>query len=174
MNQMMTKYLLMPQFVMLLPCPCSEQRADLESMKVLKLCLMGYRFLVCFTVQVSCSKFSYQSANQVHVCPFLHLEPHLTIRSYPSEVLFPFFAVMRKHFAGECQFSKYPVCPKCHKIYESCGSCVETIGTRKSSKYCDHIQFPELYCYNGIKSALQKLLMHPNFKLSAVEVKTCE
>ena len=47
----------------------------------------------------------------------------------------PSFHVMRKHFAGECLFSKYPVCPKCHKIYESCDSCVETIGTRKSSKY---------------------------------------
>ena len=84
--------------------------------------------------------------------------------------------------------------PKCHKVYESCDSCDETIGTRKSSKYCNHIQFPEhphqsrrteckalllksvqfrsgrkvlypfkLYCYNGIKSTLQKLLMRPNF-----------
>lgn len=123
-------------------------------------------------------------------CILSRISPFVCIlqKSFP-----PSFHVMRKSFAEECLFSKYPVCPKCHKIYESCDSCVEMIGTRKASKYCNHIQFPEhphqsrrteckalllksvqfrsgrkvlytfkFYCYNGIKSTLQKLLMCPN------------
>lgn len=102
--------------------------------------------------------------------------------------------VMRKRFAGDFLFSKYPVCPKCSKVYDSYESCIETIGTIKSSKCCNHIEFPKhphqsrrtackallmktvhcvsgrkllypfkIYCYSGITSTLQKLLLRPSF-----------
>ena len=102
--------------------------------------------------------------------------------------------VMRTHFASEITFSKYPVCPKCNKIYYTYESCIETVGDKKSSKRCNHIHFPnhpyqsmrsecnalllksvqfmsgrtilyplKLYCYSGIKVALQKLLARPSF-----------
>ena len=128
MNQMMTKYLLMPQFVLLLPCPYSKQRA--KSMKVLKLCCSFYSpssYHVPYSAINLLIKFMFAL-----FCILSRISPFVRIlqKSFP-----PSFHVMRKRLAGECLFSKYPVCPKCHKIYESSDSCVETIGTRKSSKY---------------------------------------
>ena len=183
--------------------PNREQRVS----KCSSFAEMGYRFLVHFTVQVSCSKFSYRPANQVYICLFLRLEPHLTICPYPTEVISSFFLhVMRKHFAGECLFSKYPVCPKCDKIYDSFDNCVEKIGTRKLSKYCNHIQFPK-YPHQSRRTECRALLLktvqfrsgwkvlypfnctvtmvlnqpcrnfwcvQTSFKLSAVEIKSCE
>ena len=101
---------------------------------------------------------------------------------------------LRSQFAGEIVFSKYPVCPKCNKIYDSYESCVVIIGGKRSSKCCNHVEFPnhpysamrsgckalllksvqftsgrkilypfKVYCYNGIKSTLQKLLTRPSF-----------
>ena len=38
--------------------------------------------------------------------------------------------VMRTHFANEITSFKYPVCPKCDKIYYTYESCIETVGDK--------------------------------------------
>ena len=50
--------------------------------------------------------------------------------------------VMRKTFMSETSFAKYPVCPKCLRVYESCESCIERVGSNLASKRCSYIQFP--------------------------------
>ena len=107
---------------------------------------------------------------------------------------------MRKTFMREASFAKYPVCPKCSKVYKSFESCIERVGSNLTSKRCSYVQFPKhpqrsrrraceaslmksiqfrsgrrilypfkVYCYNGLKSSLQNLLMRPKF-LSSCEL----
>ena len=49
---------------------------------------------------------------------------------------------MRKRFADDIQFSRYPICPKCNRLYHSYECCIQKTGSRWSSKRCIHIQFP--------------------------------
>ena len=113
-------------------------------------------------------------------------------RSFP-----PSLYLLRKHFMEDCSFSKYPVCPKCNKVYYSYNNCIEVIGSQKVSRHCNFFAFPnhphqsrrtacgallmktvhftsgrkvlypyKVYCYNGIRSTLQKLLLRPNFHVA--------
>ena len=125
------------------------------------------------------------------LCILSRFSPFVRIlhKSFP-----PSLHIMRTKFADEVQFSKYPVCPRCGKIYDSYESCIDTVGGKKSSRFCSHVPFPnhpyrsmrnackalllktvqfpsgrnilypfKVYCYSGIKSTLQKLLMRPKF-----------
>ncbi len=50
--------------------------------------------------------------------------------------------VMRKSFNTIMSFNKYPVCPKCSKVYTSFECCIEKVGSKQSSKTCSYIAFP--------------------------------
>ena len=102
--------------------------------------------------------------------------------------------VMRKRFADDINFHRYPICPKCNTLYSSYEECIQKSGSRLTSRNCNHIRFPnhpyqsrravcntvlmktvhlrsgqsilyplKIYCYNGLKSTLQTLLMRPSF-----------
>ena len=102
--------------------------------------------------------------------------------------------VMRQQYLKDCTFSKYPVCPKCSKIFPSYDDCIEIVGSKRLSKRCNFVAFPnhphssrrvscqglllkrvqfssgheflypfKVYCYSGIRSTLEKLLLRPNF-----------
>ena len=107
------------------------------------------------------------------------------------QVCFPHsLHTMRKRFPDDIHFSRYPICPKCNRLYHSYKCCIQKTGSRWSSKRCIHIQFPnhprtecntllmktvhlrsgktilyplKVYSYSGLKSTLQNLLMRPSF-----------
>ena len=124
-------------------------------------------------------------------CVLGRFSPFVNIiqKSFPSSL-----HLMRKHYVQLQSFKKFPVCPKCNAIYHSTEDCIETVGSKRLSKRCTYVAFPDhphqsrrtscqalllkqvqfvsgrkmlypfkVYCYNGIKSTLQKLLLRPKF-----------
>ncbi len=60
---------------------------------------------------------------------------------------------MRKRFIGEILFSKYPVCPKCTRVYDSYETCLERVGFIQTSKNCVATSsFPSTLIGQGVQS----------------------
>ena len=88
-------------------------------------------------------------------CVLSYFSPFVRIlqKSFP-----PSLHVMRKRFVDDIVFRMFPVCPKCNTVYESYDSRVEKIGTKKSSKYCSHVEFSD-HPYKSKRTECKSLLL---------------
>ena len=97
------------------------------------------------------------------------------------------YGVHKEILGNDIKFTEYMVCPKCHSLYDL-DACVITIGSKKSSRTCEYIEFPQhpqrsfrqpcgttllrtirrqskvtfkpfkVYCYQSLKNATARLL----------------
>ena len=78
---------------------------------------------------------------------------HILHKCFPSSI-----HAMRKPFHSKLYFEKFPVCPKCNKVYDSSENCVMRVGGKVSSRRCNHVEFPN-HPYQSMRSECNAALM---------------